>query len=111
VLAVNCTGRVPSAVVTQSLALLNDPFLVEQAAFFAGRVASAAEDDQARVQAAFELALARPPAPEESAWCLELLARQQTRFAAGLPPAEARQKALEQLCHMLLNTNEFLYIP
>lgn len=111
VVATNCTDRSQSAVVTQSLALLNDPFLFEQASHFARRVAAGAESDADRVRLAFEIAVSRPPESDEILWSLELLQRQEQRFrAAASPNAQPRQKALEQLCHMLFNANEFLYV-
>ena len=100
--------------VTQALALLNDAFVIDHASAFAERVASGAGEGpvERRIERAFEIALARPPAPEELAWASDLLARQRERFlAAGGPADEADRKALAQLCHMLLNTNEFLYTP
>lgn len=112
--AVNCTRRTPSAVVTQSLTLLNDAFMFEQAERFARRVAdiSPGEAGAARIEAAFQLALGRPPLPVEIDWAGELLSRQAERFRSQqMPAGEAQHKALAQLCHMLLATNEFLYVP
>ncbi|MEX2560679.1 MAG: DUF1553 domain-containing protein, partial [Pirellulales bacterium] len=111
--ATNCTARTPSAVVTQSLAMLNDAFLFEQADFFAARVAATAgtADAASRIDSAFRLALSRPPRPQELTWSMELVERQASRFiSAGSEPRQAEHKALAALCHMLLNTNEFLYI-
>ncbi|MEX0713796.1 MAG: DUF1553 domain-containing protein, partial [Pirellulales bacterium] len=111
--ATNCTARTPSAVVTQSLAMLNDAFLFEQADFFAARLAATAgtADAASRIDSAFRLALSRPPRPQELTWSMELVERQASRFiSAGSEPRQAEHKALAALCHMLLNTNEFLYI-
>ena len=112
--AVNCTRRTPSAVVTQSLTLLNDAFLFEQAERFARRVAEVSPDEAsaARIEAAFQIAFGRPPLPVEIDWAGELLSRQAERFRNQQAPAEeANHKALAQLCHMLLAANEFLYVP
>jgi len=112
--ATNCTRRTPSAVVTQSLTLLNDAFLFEQAERFARRVVavSPAAASAAQVDAAFQIALGRPAKPIEVDWAVELLARQAERFRAQQLPAEdANHKAMAQLCHTLLATNEFLYVP
>jgi hypothetical protein len=111
VMATNCTRRVHSAVPLQSLTLLNDPFLLEQADHFAARVAAASDGDQRRVETAFRLAFARPPSPTEVAASAALLKKLRQRYAAEtLPPAEAERKALARLCHMLLCANEFLYV-
>jgi hypothetical protein len=110
VMATNCTRRVHSAVPLQSLTLLNDPFMLEQADHFAARVA-AADDEQRRVETAFRLAFAREPSPTEVAASTALLKKLRERYAAEkLPPAEAERKALARLCHMLLCANEFLYV-
>ena len=43
--------------------------------------------------------------------CARVYARLQDRYRAEkLPPAQAERKALGRLCHMLLCTNEFLYV-
>jgi hypothetical protein len=114
ILATNCTERGTSAVVNQSLALLNDGFVIDQASAFAERVIAAAGEGpiERRIELAFQIALARPPVPDETSWAVELFARQRDRFlAAGNAAEEADRKALAQVCHMLLNTNEFLYVP
>jgi hypothetical protein len=111
VMATNCTRRTPSAVPIQSLTLLNDAFMLEQADAFAARVAAAAGAPEKRVEAAFRLALARTPSAEETAAGLALLARVRAHLAAEkVPRAEAERRALAELCHMLLCTNEFLYV-
>ncbi len=112
--AANCTRRTPSAVVTQSLTLLNDAFMFEQAQRFAERVAagSSGAANAARIDAAFGIAFGRPAQAVEATWAAELLARQAERFRAEQLPAEAADlKALAQLCHTLLASNEFLYVP
>jgi hypothetical protein len=97
VLTTNCTGRSPSAVVLQSLTMLNDSFVREQADHLARRVereAGSAPDRQ--IALAFAIVLGRPPRELESTWCGAIL---------------RRKSGLARLCHVLLNTNEFLYVP
>ena len=107
----NCTRRTPSAVVSQSLTMLNDDFVKEQAAGFAARVRRDASERKEQIAAAFRVALAREPVESEVAWASELLDRQAERYQqTPMPPAEAAEKALAHLCQLLLNTNEFLYI-
>ena len=43
--------------------------------------------------------------------CLELVERHKKRFSQHGDRTAAGQKALARLCHMLLNSNEFLYVP
>jgi hypothetical protein len=107
VMATNCTRRIQSAVPLQSLTLLNDAFMLEQAERFAARVANLAPSRDKQIETAFRLALARRPTNEELTAALALLAKVEGRYA-GQPQPE--RKALTTLCHMLLCTNEFLYV-
>jgi hypothetical protein len=110
VLATNCPERSRSAVPSQSLTLMNDRFLFEQADAFAGRVLRAsASSICSRLDTAFRLALGRTPGEAERAWCGEFLDRQAGLYAgAGV---DAPRRALADLCHVLLGTSEFLYTP
>jgi hypothetical protein len=111
VMATNCTRRIVSAVPLQSLTLLNDAFMLEQADHFAGRVASAAGEDQGKqIEMAFRLAFARRPGAKETAAAVALLESVERRYAEEkMPPEQSRRKALAKLCHLLLCANEFLY--
>jgi hypothetical protein len=112
-LTTNCLCRDTSAVVLQSLTMLNDRFVLEQAGRLAQRVArTAGPSAEQRIDSAFRIALARPPRPQEMRWCAEVLQRHTERYQnEKLPPEQARPKALTHLCHTLLNTSEFLYVP
>ena len=52
----NCTRRTASAVVSQSLTLLNDDFVLQQADAFASRVENEAADMDERIARAFQIA-------------------------------------------------------
>ena len=109
----NCTRRNRSAVVLQSLAMLNGETILEQSGYFAARVSAIAGDDCKRaVELAFRLALVRQPTAEEVALGEKLLAEQTVNHQTEgkLSPKDASQRALSNLCQMLLNTNEFLYV-
>jgi hypothetical protein len=112
VMSTNCVRRTTSSVVPQSLSLLNDHFIIEQADYFADRVMqSAGEELERKVGLAFEIALARKPTMQEETSGLALVKRQVDRYAAsGASAEEASQKALANLCRMLWNSNEFLYV-
>jgi hypothetical protein len=87
--------RVVTTTPLQALSLLNSPFVERCAARFAERVRREAGGDAGRqVVRAFEVALARAPRPDE--------------LAAARRLAEGR--GLEQLCLVLFNTNEFLFV-
>jgi hypothetical protein len=114
--ATNCTRRTSAAVALQSLTMLNGEFITAQAEQFARRViATAGPDDCRRIEVAFQLALTRSPSPDELELTRRLLDRQHEReraFAApDKTPVQFDERALFHVCHMLLNTNEFLYVP
>ncbi len=112
VMATNCTRRISSAVPLQSLMLLNDAFMLEQADHFAARVAAAAGDSlNGRIELAFRLAFARRPTAKELAASAELVEKMSHCYAREkLTPAESNLKGLAKLCHMLMCANEFLYV-
>jgi hypothetical protein len=103
-----CGQRNVTTVAPQALALLNSEFVHEQSRALAGRVAADAGDqDEDRVVSAWRRVLGRDPTPAERDSSQEHLRRQEQRFADADQP---RQRALESLSHVLLNTNEFLYV-
>jgi hypothetical protein len=110
--ATNCLKRDSSAVPLQSLVMLNDAFLAEQAEYFANRIEqTATASHERRIDVAFRLALARQPNASETTACNELLRRQtDLAISAGSGPDVAARRALVQLCQTLLNTSEFLYV-
>ena len=113
-LATNCTQRNNSAVVLQSLTFLNGSFVQRQSGHFADRVKRSVGDDElARIDRSFRLALCRGPSTEEIALGRDLLAKQIGLYRQADPvltPKAAADLALRDLCQMLLNTSGFLYI-
>lgn len=91
----------------QPLVLMNDPFIHQQARFWAGRMTRTlpAATDATRVSWMFETAYARPPATEEHHACLESLAELRTLHAA-----HEELDVWTDLAHALLNANEFIYL-
>jgi hypothetical protein len=113
-MSTNCPNRQQSAVVLQSLTMLNDDFVLKQAGAFADRVQASAgvKSPREQIDRAFRIALGRGPSPRETAWSEELLAHHAAEYAAAqLPSEQIAHQALTHLCHMLLNSNEFLYVP
>ncbi len=108
----NCTRRVPSAVVLQSLTMLNGEFTMTQAERFAARAAAfAGSDPDRRIATCFRLALSRSPTAEERRLSRQLIRQHLIQFEANNVPVEERSlRALTNLCHMLLNASEFLYV-
>ena len=113
-LATNCSERSISAVVLQSLTMLNDAFVLEQADAFGDRVLKNGDARDVRIASAFELAFSRQPTTNEAEWCAAAMNRE-VEFHRQTNPActdvEAENRAMIRICHTLLNTSEFLVIP
>jgi len=100
---------------TQALLLINGAWTLARAEALAARLERlepASNDDRDRIILGYRLAFGREPRPEELAETAAFLDRQ-----ARLPqPPVARsnlaadQAALVDFCHVLLNSNEFLYV-
>ena len=111
VVATNCTCRTSSAVVSQSLALLNGRFAFDQSRLFAQRVErTAGPSVPEQIETTFRIALGRSPSTEETQLAATLLQEQTARHKAASKQT-ASTVALADLCQMVLNTNEFLYSP
>jgi hypothetical protein len=109
VIETNCTRRETSTVSSQALTLLNSDFMIRQADTFAARVLK--DRPEAAASYALQLAFGRPAATRELTTFNTFLDSQMARHlkSAG-SEAEARRRALADLCHMLLSANEFAYV-
>jgi hypothetical protein len=107
------TGRRDITILpSQSLFLLNSPFVVEQSRHLATRVldGSAADDDRARIRRAYEFALSRIPTPAEIERAAQLLREAATDLRASDAASKSPAAAWAQLCQALLASNEFRYV-
>jgi hypothetical protein len=79
----------------QALSLLNSPFMVQQAGYFAERIRTeAGADGSEQARTAFNLAFNRFPQPDELSAAVNVIDK----------------SGLEMLCRALYNANEFLYL-
>ncbi len=109
VMETNCTHRSRSTVSTQALTILNSDDAVAYAQAFADRVLKEAPD--APIAFAVLVAWSRESAADELKVLSDFVTEQQLRYSAGgEQPDAARRKALVDLCHMLLASNEFVYV-
>jgi len=109
-IATNCVKRTASAVPLQSLFMINDAFLAEQADHFARRVERSTPGGSGAVECAFRLALGRTPNAHETSVCGALLQNQARIYRSrGNSSADCAHQALVQLCLTLFNTSEFLF--
>ena len=92
---VTTAARNVSTVATQALTLLNNPFVLGQAALFAERVEREVPNDVAQqVDLAYHIALTRPPTGAEAAIGRQLV----------------EEGSLVDLTHVMFNLSEFLYL-
>jgi Protein of unknown function (DUF1553)/Protein of unknown function (DUF1549) len=100
---------------TQALLMLNSEFVEQRARILASRIdEEAGRDPATQVHAAFRSAYGRSPSPDELRESIGFL---ETRRAAipretppDLSPYRPHRQALADLCHALLNSNEFLHV-
>jgi hypothetical protein len=100
-----------SNVPAQSLILMNDPFVAEQARFWAQRVLSEERrSPQARIGELYASAFARPPEDFELAGATAFLKSQGDAY--GLSPEESHsdERVWGDLCHVLINAKEFIFV-
>src|SRR5262249_33524875 len=86
--------RTVSTTPLQVLNLINSPFMMQQAGFFAERLQCDAETPAAQVRRGYQLAYQRPPDAKELAEALQLI----------------RAHGLRAFCLALFNSNEFLFV-
>ena len=106
----NCEARSTSTVAPQSLMLMNNEFLIEQAGYFAARLEREADgklDDE--IALAWRLAFSRSPSETERTAAVEFIEAQIVNSSVK-NKAPHRLRALTNLCQALLSSNEFLYV-
>jgi hypothetical protein len=86
--------RGASVTALQALSMLNNHFVVRQSERFAERVAAVEKTLPGQIRLAYELALGRPPSKDESNDVTEY----------------AKKHGMANVCRLLLNSNEFMFV-
>jgi len=103
-----CGARDVTIAPTQALALMNNAFAHDRSMALAQRVLAAGEDDQIQqVQHIWQFTLSRNAKPDEVVLAIKHLAKQREHFQAESSP---ELLALASLCHVVINSNEFIYV-
>ena len=114
IIDVNCTRRSASATPLQSLTMINSKFLTASASRLAHRVEVIVGGDvppAKKIEAAYWLTLSRNPSQSEVKAAEEHLQHlTQLYQASDVEPADAPKRSFAHFVHMLLCSNEFLYI-
>jgi hypothetical protein len=97
---------------TQALLLLNAPAMIEHAKAFADRVhRDEPRDEERRFEHAIRLAWGRSPTDDERSMAREFLQEQSAKLRSATPaPSDPHRAAWNDLCQVLLDANEFLYV-
>ena len=86
--------RIETLTALQALSLLNDHFMVSMASFYAQKIKAASADQTSQIRLAFEVALGRSPRQEE----------------LGILQNIGAQHGIENVCRLIFNCNEFIFI-
>lgn len=91
---------------TQALSLLNNDWVNGESTALAKRVLDSAKSNDDRITAAWIFAFGRPPTPSERTSALAHILDLQH----SLKTPDVELVAWTSLCHVLMNSNEFIYI-
>ncbi len=122
-----CAQRNVTTAPAQALAMLNNAFVHKRSEALAARILSMTDSVDHHITKAWNLALGRAPSDAERDLAERHIAVQQQRFVAlnesgpnsdnAIQPPKTPQRkisseerTLTSLCHVLLNSNEFLYV-
>jgi hypothetical protein len=97
------TSNVPA----QALIMMNDPFVIEQCRLWAARAMAGAKcSPEERITRLYLTAYSRPPLLEELNEASSFLAEQAKSYGAGTDDV----RPWADLCHVLVNVKEFVFI-
>ena len=102
-----CVGqRSTSNVPAQALSMLNDPFVLEQCDVWAERTLANLPDAAQRIDSLYRTAFGRPPTSEEASAAQEFIVEQAQSY--GVSPDD--RQVWKDMCHVLVNLKEFIYL-
>jgi hypothetical protein len=99
--------RGTSTIPAQALSLMNDPFVVQQASEWASRaIAAGGSPTERRIENLYQTAFARPPSDQEVRDAIDFLQQQSLRHGTGSDDP----RVWADLCHVLINVKEFIFV-
>ncbi len=108
---ISVADRQPTTTPTQTLYLMNSPFIHEQSAAFAGRLLALPGDDAARARFAFETCHGKEPSAEDIHEALTFVSGYTKKLAEqGIPADKQAAGAWAALGRVLLTSNGLLYV-
>ena len=103
-------ARNSSNVPAQSLTMLNNPFVAEQADTWAQRIAAMDLDTLGKIEYIYMSGLSRLPTPEEIASARSFLDDEAQRMGLGAEAAQNDPGLWAAYCHVVFNLKEFIYL-
>ena len=103
--------RTVSNVPAQALIMMNDPLVVAQASVWAKRLlAEPRLEPKERIDLMYQQAFARGPTEAEQAAALAFLSEQAARHGISADEASASPQTWGDLCHVMFNVKEFIFV-
>ncbi len=103
--------RALSTTPLQALFMMNDPLMRQTAVRLAERVSHLADDDAGRISRAISLCFSRPATPDEArAGCQYLDSCGAKLLEAGISASQRNLEALSSYMHVLLSSDEFVFV-
>jgi hypothetical protein len=103
--------RTVSNVPAQSLILMNDPFVLDQAQLWARRILArndgAPEESIGRI---YRTAFSRPPAAAEERQGLAFMQKQAEALGISAPQCWQDERVWTDFCHVVFNVKEFIFV-
>ena len=104
-------ARTQSTVPLQALYMMNNSFVREQAEAFARRLLQTSEEAGQRIELALQLAWGRTPGPSETQQAIGYIQDYLAELERiGVQLDERERRAWSSYAHVLLTSNEFIYI-
>jgi hypothetical protein len=104
--------RTVTNVPAQALTLMNDPFVMEQAAVWARKtLRDESPLPEARIDTMYRQAFGRGPTAEERGAAFEFLTAQATQHGVSFAATPRHEATWADFAHALINTKEFIFVP
>jgi hypothetical protein len=104
--------RTVTNVPAQALALMNDPFVSQQAVLWARKtLADERLEPTARIERMYREAFARAPMPDERTAATEFLTAQARAHGVSFAEQPRHEATWADLAHALMNAKEFIFVP
>ena len=103
--------RNQSNVPAQALILMNDPFVIDQANKWGAKIAQSKTSREERISLIYMTTVGREPTPEELETTQQFLAIQGSERGLKSPESLLNSPQIwADLCHVMFNVKEFIYI-